>query len=82
MKIVATLLAICLIIAIPVFADAGKEVSYAGSVSCRECHEKFYKLWSTSMHGLAMQPYTAVFAKAKLTPQQKDVITQQDQVPS
>ena len=47
---------------------------YAGSVSCRECHEKFYHLWSTSMHGLAMQPYTPEFARAKLAPQQ-NVIT-------
>ena len=42
---------------------------YAGSRSCIQCHEKFYKLWSTSFHGLSMQPYTAAFAKAKLTPQ-------------
>ncbi len=41
---------------------------FAGSVSCRECHEKFYRLWSTSFHGLAMQPYTPDFARAKLTP--------------
>lgn len=41
---------------------------FAGSVSCRECHEKFYKLWSTSFHGLAMQPYTPDFARTKLTP--------------
>ena len=47
---------------------------YAGSSSCRECHEKFYSLWSTSMHGLAMQPYTSEFAKARLTPQQNDVV--------
>src|SRR5512139_3839539 len=40
---------------------------FAGSVSCRECHEKFYKLWSTSFHGLAMQPYTSDFARTKLT---------------
>ncbi len=46
---------------------------YAGSVSCRECHEQFYQLWSTSKHGLAMQPYTAEFAKVQLTPQQNDV---------
>ncbi len=43
---------------------------YAGSSSCRECHERFYQLWSTSMHGLAMQPYSAVFASEKLTPQE------------
>ncbi len=47
---------------------------YAGSVSCRECHERFYQLWSTSRHGLAMQPYTAAFAKARLAPQQDDVV--------
>ena len=54
---------------------------YAGSVSCRECHEQFYQLWSTSKHGLAMQPYTAEFAKAQLTPQQNDVKIGKSQVP-
>ncbi len=56
---------------------AGEEkqpTPYAGSSSCRECHEKFYKLWSTSMHGLAMQPYTPEFARVRLTPQQNDVV--------
>ena len=47
---------------------------FAGSKSCRECHERFYQLWSTSFHGLAMQPYTPEFAKAKLTPQEKEVV--------
>jgi tetratricopeptide (TPR) repeat protein len=47
---------------------------FAGSRSCIECHEKFYRLWSSSFHGLSMQPYTAVFAKAKLTPQQNEII--------
>ena len=42
-------------------------VVYAGSKSCRKCHEKFYKLWSTSMHGLAMQPYNDILGKEKLT---------------
>jgi tetratricopeptide (TPR) repeat protein len=50
---------------------------YAGSVSCRECHEKFYTLWSTSFHGLAMQPYTAELAKTKLTPQKSEVVAGQ-----
>jgi tetratricopeptide (TPR) repeat protein len=47
---------------------------YAGSQSCRECHEKFYELWSTSKHGLAMQPYTAQFARDQLTPQEGTVV--------
>ncbi len=51
---------------------AAKVQGYAGSLSCRECHEKFYQLWSTSFHGLAMQPYTADFAK-NLTSQAKEV---------
>ncbi len=46
---------------------------YGGSQSCKECHEKFYQLWSTSYHGLAMQPYTAGFAKMNLTPQAAEV---------
>ena len=44
---------------------------YTGSVSCRECHEKFYKLWAPSHHGLAMQPYTDELAQKTLTPNQK-----------
>jgi tetratricopeptide (TPR) repeat protein len=47
---------------------------YSGSTSCRECHEKFYRLWSTSFHGLAMQPYTAALAKTALTPQPADIV--------
>src|ERR1035437_7181907 len=44
---------------------------FAGSRSCQECHEKFYQLWSTSFHGLAMQPYTSELAQVKLTPQKE-----------
>jgi tetratricopeptide (TPR) repeat protein len=46
---------------------------YAGSKTCIECHGKFYQLWSTSRHGLAMQPYTPEFARTNLTPQTKDL---------
>jgi tetratricopeptide (TPR) repeat protein len=47
-----------------------QEISlYAGSKSCIACHGKFYKLWSASRHGLAMQPYTPEFARRNLTPQ-------------
>ena len=42
---------------------------FLGSPSCRECHERFYLLWSASNHGMAMQPYTPEFAGKKLTPQ-------------
>ncbi len=40
---------------------------FAGSVSCRQCHEAFYQLWAPSHHGLAMQPYTPEFAQKNLT---------------
>jgi Flp pilus assembly protein TadD len=39
---------------------------YAGSASCRQCHESFYQLWAPSHHGLAMQPYTFEFAQKNL----------------
>ncbi|MHC4567196.1 MAG: HEAT repeat domain-containing protein [Planctomycetota bacterium] len=48
--------------------SASSPAGYTGSVSCRQCHEKFYKLWATSHHGLAMQPYTAEFAAEELQP--------------
>jgi len=57
-----------------VFLHAGEHKGIAGSTSCRSCHEKFYQLWSTSYHGLAMQPYTAEFARLSLTPQKDDVV--------
>ena len=42
-----------------------------GSQGCRSCHEKFYQLWSTSFHGLAMRPYSDAFASQALKPQQE-----------
>jgi tetratricopeptide (TPR) repeat protein len=42
---------------------------YSGSVSCRECHERFYKLWAPSYHGLAMQPFSSKFAESQIEPQ-------------
>ena len=38
----------------------------AGSSSCRECHERFYGLWASSHHGLAMQPYSEELARSHL----------------
>ncbi len=51
----------------PAVTDAS---GYAGSWSCRECHEKFYQLWAPSHHGLAMQPVTPEFLHTKVEPQQ------------
>jgi hypothetical protein len=58
----------------PAAPATNPQPAYAGSASCRECHAKFYSLWSTSFHGLAMQPYTAELAKTKLTPQTSEVV--------
>ena len=44
---------------------------FAGSASCRECHEQFYQLWAPSHHGLAMQPYS--LAATNLTPQKAGI---------
>lgn len=38
-----------------------------GSGVCAECHKEFHGKWSTSHHGLAMQPYTAELARRELT---------------
>jgi len=46
---------------------------FSGSVSCRQCHEKFYELWSTSHHGLAMQPVTETFVQQSLKAQDKAI---------
>lgn len=46
---------------------------FAGSASCRECHERFYNLWATSFHGLAMQPFADVLARKALIPQTRPI---------
>lgn len=46
---------------------------FAGSAGCRECHERFYKLWAPSRHGLAMQPFIPGFATANLPAQDQDI---------
>ena len=54
--------------------QGSSSATYVGSKSCLACHERFYGLWSTSFHGLAMQPYTETLAKEKLSPQKEDVV--------
>lgn len=69
MRSIGILYLLVLISAGQVLAETTSPATYAGSLSCRECHEKFYRLWSASMHGLAMQPFTSIFADERLTPQ-------------
>ncbi len=52
----------------------GVAAGYAGTRSCRDCHERFYSLWSTSLHGLAMRPYDAAFAQSELTPHAGEIV--------
>jgi len=59
--------------AVPVAVSQPNTNAFSGSASCRECHPKFYELWSTSFHGLAMQPWTAELATTKLTPQVSEI---------
>ncbi len=49
------------------FALAPASSELVGSVGCRDCHEPFYRLWSTSFHGLAMQPVTPDFVRKTLS---------------
>ena len=52
---------------------SSRMAAFVGSKTCFDCHAKFYELWSTSRHGLAMQPYSAAFARKELKPQAADV---------
>jgi len=46
--------------------DQQKDDGYVGSRNCRECHERFYNLWSPSHHGKAMQPVADVLNNHEL----------------
>jgi len=48
--------------------------AFTGSSPCRACHEAFHRLWRTSHHGLAMQPFTAAFAEKEIQLQHDDVV--------
>ncbi|KPK69466.1 MAG: hypothetical protein AMJ84_09550 [Acidithiobacillales bacterium SM23_46] len=54
--------------------DTARPPGYVGSSQCRVCHERFYQLWASSHHGLAMQPFTPDFAKTELVPQTNDIV--------
>ena len=43
--------------------DFTEQGEYVGSSDCRRCHERFYELWSTSHHGLAMRAFSGTLAK-------------------
>lgn len=51
------------------FTDQGE---YMGSSDCIVCHERFYKLWSTSHHGKAMQAFSGTFART-LVPMEEEL---------
>ncbi|MDR2849404.1 MAG: tetratricopeptide repeat protein [Verrucomicrobiota bacterium] len=63
-----TLFSGALLLAAGCSREAQTPDAFAGSTSCRECHENFYELWSTSHHGLAMQPADDAFSRRALTP--------------
>ena len=66
-RVVVVILAGAAAVSSPPEANARSAAPYAGSASCRQCHETFYQLWAPSHHGLALQPYTFAFAQANLT---------------
>jgi tetratricopeptide (TPR) repeat protein len=50
-----------------------QQEGYMGSAACRPCHEEFYRLWESSHHGRAMQPFSAELA-GLISPQSEDVV--------
>jgi tetratricopeptide (TPR) repeat protein len=48
------------------------ESDFTGSQSCKECHERFYQLWSPSHHGKAMEPINAEYILSKQLPASPD----------
>ena len=58
----------------PIETPSSGKKPFAGSKTCYDCHAKFYDIWSTSRHGLAMQPYNPAFARKELKPQGDEVV--------
>ena len=76
-RVVASLAAILLMVSLVGCArrtaetppDVDPAPDFVGSKTCHDCHKDFYRLWATSRHGLAMQPYTPEFGLDALVPQ-------------
>lgn len=73
MKLLSTLIVLHTVFFASAYAEENRAAGYTGSASCKECHEKFHQLWSTSRHGLAMQPYTRELAQKEILPQDKEI---------
>ena len=74
MRVRGAVAAVVAVLAVSCGGERGPQPGeFVGSASCRSCHEKFYQLWAASHHGLAMQPYTAEFARRELAPQAEPV---------
>jgi tetratricopeptide (TPR) repeat protein len=56
------------------FMRPSPKARYVGSAGCRDCHREFYRLWSRSRHGLAMQPFTPALAAEHLASPSEDII--------
>jgi len=54
-----------------------RQDDYAGSSSCRECHEDFYHKWEPSHHGKALQPITAQMVARDLTPMTSPIVVEE-----
>ena len=50
------------------------EAEFAGSSSCIECHENFYKLWSPSHHGKAMEPINLKYIQEENLPESEEFL--------
>ncbi|NQU54628.1 MAG: ammonia-forming cytochrome c nitrite reductase subunit c552 [Bacteroidetes bacterium] len=49
-----------------------EEAVFSGSASCIECHENFYKLWSPSHHGKAMEPINLKYIQDENLPESEE----------
>jgi tetratricopeptide (TPR) repeat protein len=52
-------------------SDSAVFAQYAGSASCRDCHEQAYKLWALSHHGLAERPIDSTLDREAFDPPHK-----------
>lgn len=48
--------------------QAAAYAKYAGSASCRECHQEAYELWRASNHGLAERPLSDALDRTAFDP--------------
>ena len=73
----AALVATAIVFTVAKIGPRHQAIRENGSDACRQCHQQFYQLWSSSYHGLSLRQYTSATASQVFTAQDRPIFVGQ-----